>query len=70
MDGGLEWEISLPANANALVYIPASDRKEVREGGKPAEDAEAVRFVRMEGNSAVYEIGSGSYKFTSNRIPG
>ncbi len=33
--------------------------------GKPAAKAEGVKFLRMEANAAVYEAGSGTYRFQS-----
>jgi alpha-L-rhamnosidase len=35
----------------------------VKEGGKSASSAEGVKFVKMDGQYAVFEIGSGSYSF-------
>jgi len=57
------WNISVPGNTKALVYLPAKAEKDVREGGKKADSAEGVKFVRMEGNRAVFEVGSGDYAF-------
>ena len=37
----------------------------VTESGKPASGAAGVKFVRQEAGSAVFEIGSGQYKFAS-----
>ena len=39
--------------------------KRVMEGGKPATKAKGVKFVGMEKNAAVYELGSGRYEFVS-----
>jgi hypothetical protein len=35
------------------------------EGKKPAAQAQTVRFIAMENNNAVFEIGSGTYHFVS-----
>jgi len=37
----------------------------VTESGKPAAKAEGVKFLRMENVAAVYEVGSGTYRFQS-----
>ncbi len=53
-------QVSIPANTNAVVYIPAKQNSTVTENGKP------VDVVRFEKNYAVVEIGSGDYVFTVN----
>lgn len=58
-------EVTIPANTTATVYVPAKDKDGVTESGEPASGAEGVKFLRMEQNSAVYEVGSGCYKFVS-----
>jgi len=42
-----------------------SSTTRVTENGKPANQAEGVRFLRMERGTAVYEVGSGNYVFSS-----
>ena len=60
-----DLEVTIPANTTATVYLPARDANSVREGGKPLAQAPGVKFVRMEDDRAVLEVGSGSYQFTS-----
>ena len=62
--GRFFWNVAIPPNSDATVYIPAKDGKSVRESGKPADKAKAVRFLRMEDGRAVYAIGSGTYAFS------
>ncbi len=59
------WNISIPANTSAIVYIPAESSGNVREGKQPAETAKGVKFLRLENRRAVYQIQSGNYNFTS-----
>ncbi|WP_317175544.1 glycoside hydrolase family 78 protein [Pontibacter beigongshangensis] len=59
------WNITVPGNTKAVVYIPASSEKSVTEGGKAAARANGVKFLRMEGDRAVFEVGSGSYSFVA-----
>lgn len=61
----LRWDIMLPGNTKAIVFIPARGEKAVREGGNPLSKVEGVKFLRMEGDRAVLEIGSGRYSFTT-----
>ncbi len=65
-DGSLRLSITIPANTTATVYVPARDAAQVRESGKPAAQSKDLKFVRMEGTNAVYEIGSGSYAFEAS----
>lgn len=60
------WNISVPANTRALVYIPASSADKVKEGKKAASASDGLKFLRMEGNRALFEAASGDYSFTSN----
>lgn len=57
------WEIRVPANATAVVYIPADTVSDVLEGGRPAVQGEGVRFIKTDGRFLVFEIGSGTYLF-------
>ena len=64
-DRKLIMKIAIPANTWATVCVPAKDAAEVTESGKPAAQAEGVKFLRMENNAAIYEVGSGTYRFQS-----
>lgn len=57
-------EVEIPVNTTATVYVPFGGKWGVTEGGRPAHNAEGVRFLGLEGDYAVYEVGSGSYRFT------
>ena len=59
----LKWEVTIPANTTATIYIPAATQNEVMEGGKAVAGQQGVRFLRMESGNAIYEVGSGKYKF-------
>ncbi|MGD9929177.1 MAG: glycoside hydrolase family 78 protein [Mangrovibacterium sp.] len=59
------WTIVVPANTTATVYLPASAEKDIRESGKALAAAPGVRFVKMEGDRGVLEVGSGEYHFQS-----
>jgi alpha-L-rhamnosidase len=61
----LELGVTIPVNTTATVYVPAKDCGGVTESGKPATQAEGVRFVSMDGGDAVFEVGSGHYHFKS-----
>ena len=69
-----EWErtseqfrlrLAIPVGATATVFVPARDSAGVREGGRPAGEADGVKFLRHEAGAAVFALGAGRYEFTS-----
>jgi alpha-L-rhamnosidase len=64
-DGNFKWNITIPVNTTATVYIPAKQIKNITESGQNISDATGIKFLRMENNKAVLSIDSGSYKFVS-----
>jgi alpha-L-rhamnosidase len=66
-DDSFRWKISVPPNTTASIYVPARDPASVREGGRPAAQSPGVKFLRAEPGTAIYEVGAGSYTFTSAR---
>ncbi len=63
--GQLALAVTIPANTTATLYVPASGVAEATESGKPASSSPGVKFLRMEDGNAVFEVGSGSYKFAT-----
>ena len=61
-----EWNISVPANSSAIVYIPAVSAKQIMESKLPLDKNPAVQFLKMDGQFAVVSIGSGNYSFYVN----
>jgi alpha-L-rhamnosidase len=57
------WEVTIPANSTARVYIPGNS---ITEGGSPVEDADGVTFITTEDGAGVYTVESGSYSFKSS----
>ena len=60
-----DWQITVPANTTATVYVPAKDASYVTENGHPAEEAQGITFLRLENGFAVFEVEAGSYSFSS-----
>ncbi|PWS28810.1 alpha-rhamnosidase [Pedobacter yonginense] len=54
------WEITVPPNTTAIVYIPANNKGDVSEKIRSVKD---LKFIKMENNRAIYELGSGNYSF-------
>jgi alpha-L-rhamnosidase len=63
--GTLKWQITVPPNTTATVYMPAKQIKDVTENGKSLSKAPGVTFKGMEKDRAVLEIGTGKYHFVS-----
>lgn len=63
--GGLEMQVTIPANAIAEVVVPLRYGSTVRESVQAAEQAEGVRLLRKDGDNAVYECQPGTYRFTT-----
>ena len=40
------WQVIIPPNTTATVYVPTRDAAAVTEGGKPAAEADGLRFLR------------------------
>ncbi len=62
------WRVTLPANTTAKLYIPAVSVDAITEGGQPVADVDALRFVGMEKNWAVFEADAGQYQFISKEF--
>jgi len=60
-----QWDVTVPANTTATLYIPAGAVKDITEGGLPVTKSKGVTFLRMDHNRAVFSVDSGSYSFVS-----
>ncbi len=69
-DGRVVWEVLIPANTRATVFVPTSDPASVLEGGRPATDAAGLRQLRAESGAAVFEAESGRYVFDARAPAG
>ena len=61
--GRFELALTVPANTTAIVALPGVDPALTREGGRPLQAAAGVRFLRIEGDRTLLEVGSGAYRF-------
>ncbi|HSB18036.1 MAG TPA: alpha-L-rhamnosidase C-terminal domain-containing protein, partial [Bryobacteraceae bacterium] len=61
----VEWDVTLPPNSTATIYVPARSGNDVTESGASAAEAQGLRFSRMENGNAVFEAASGRYHFQS-----
>jgi alpha-L-rhamnosidase len=63
--GQLTYTTTVPANTTATLKLPTRSPMEVRETGKPTNEAAGVVFERFDSGAAVYRLGSGTYRFTA-----
>jgi alpha-L-rhamnosidase len=60
------WEITVPVNCTATVYMPADDATRITVNGQALRKARnRAAFLRMEGDYALLAVGSGTYKLVS-----
>jgi hypothetical protein len=52
-------DVTVPANTTATVHVPAKSGDDVTEGA----DADGVKLLRYDNGRAIFEIGSGTYRF-------
>ena len=64
-EDSFSWDITIPGNTKAMVFIPALSKTSVTETGKKAAGSEEIKFIRMEQDRAIFEIGSGEYHLKS-----
>jgi alpha-L-rhamnosidase len=64
-NGIVKMNVTIPVNSTATVYVPATDVKNVTEGGVAISKADGVKFLKMEGTAAVLQVQSGVYQFVS-----
>lgn len=61
------WDLTIPANIKAIVYVPASSLNNIRERSREISSAPGVKFLRSESEYVVLEVGSGDYVFNVQR---
>ena len=60
-----DWQITVPANTTATVYLPAKNGSHITENGHSIENAQGITFLRTENGFAVFDVEAGSYTFSS-----
>jgi alpha-L-rhamnosidase len=66
VNGDMVYDCTVPANTTATLRLPViGENAEVREGGELASEAEGVTSVGFDNGCRVYELGSGTYQFTT-----
>ena len=61
----IEWNISIPANTSARIFIPASSIEDVTASGKSLPKADDVQIIGWRDGTMIVEVPSGEYQFKS-----
>lgn len=56
-------KVDIPANSEAIVYLPAADVKKITEYGLPLSEVSSVSILGEENGKLKIKIGSGNYLF-------
>lgn len=64
---GLALDVLIPPNTTARIHVPASSPEAVHESGRLASAAPGLSLLGYSDGAAVYEAGSGSYRFFVKR---
>jgi alpha-L-rhamnosidase len=61
---GFKWQIEIPANTKAVVYIPAISSAKIKENGTPINLLKDIKQVGKTTEYVLLKIGSGKYNFS------
>ncbi|HEY0654960.1 MAG TPA: glycoside hydrolase family 78 protein [Chryseosolibacter sp.] len=65
-NGKLTFDVEVPANTKAVVYIPTAKDKSITEGAKALSASKEITVRGVEENYTVVEVGSGKYQFSGD----
>lgn len=63
----LHFEIEVPPNTTATVYIPAASATEITESNRPLSSTKGIRQTGQKKGYIIVEVGSGKYVFKSEQ---
>ncbi len=63
--GRITFNVTIPPNSTATVFVPTKQLRSITENKVKVAGNKAYKFIRMEGDAAVFELGSGAYSFQS-----
>ena len=71
-DGGavMTYDVTIPANTTATLYMPVAEGYELKESGQPVAECTGIEYMGVEDGRAVCRLGSGSYRFTVDNATG
>jgi alpha-L-rhamnosidase len=66
-DSTITWNIEIPANTSAKVYLPTQDKNAINESDKNIGDVVGINSISVVNNKLLLELGSGNYSFSIKR---
>ena len=60
----LQFDVAIPCNTKAVVYVPVGAGSVVKESGKDLASVKELKVTGKEGDYVMVEVGSGNYHFT------
>jgi len=67
-DGKIIFDIRLPVNVRASLYLPVREGEQVLENGLPVAQAAGVELVSQQKNEQIVKLGSGKFHFEIKEI--
>lgn len=62
----LNWEVFVPTNTSALIYMPTNSAEHILVDGKHISECSYIKVVKSNDNKVMLNLSSGDYKFTIN----
>ncbi len=66
-EGVFRLSVTIPANSEGIVYLPARRAGDITEQGQALKQVEGVRKIQQEGETIVLTLGSGTYQFNVSK---
>jgi alpha-L-rhamnosidase len=60
------WDIEVPVNTIATIYVPGIDIKKIFENGIMLNNSPGVKYIKSENGRSIFQLGSGKYHLVSN----
>ena len=62
-DDDFQLVVTIPANTEGVVHLPAQSVEGITEQGQALDQVEGIREIRQEGETVILTLGSGHYHF-------
>jgi len=62
-NGVFHYDVTVPPNTTASVFLPTTAGEGVTESGRPAEGQDGIEIRSTQGQRIVLDVGPGSYSF-------
>jgi alpha-L-rhamnosidase len=67
-DDSFQLSVTIPANTEGVVRLPAQSIDEITEQGQPLSQVEGIREARQDHETFILTLGSGHYQFRSKAL--